>query len=149
MLGDGAASKAPTKPYVCRMDQKIYGGGGRSERCSMHADNLLHHWQHGGRPSRSAISLAMNVGFQLDQAISLQGPHLYGLSLDLVKMFDTLPLPAGDQILKLWDVRESLRLLWLHHFQQCQTHYRWLVACTLLHRRARVDALKETLFQWC
>ena len=105
-------------PATWRMYTKV-----RFQHLMLHADGLLHPWQHGGRIGRSAIVPAMMMGLHIDNAFA-GGSQLFGISIDLVKMFDTLPWSAADQILCLWGVPASVRLMWMRHFQHSKAHYK-------------------------
>ena len=96
----------------------------RCGQLSTHLENVLDHWQHGVRIGRSPLDPVNAIGFHLDNARLKKGPEIFGISFDLVKMFDTIPHAAVGQLLSAWKIDEQVATLWMHHIQNAEHSYK-------------------------
>ena len=95
----------------------------RFAQLSAHLEPLLRKFQYGNRPSCSAVSPIVEIGQLIDNARLKQQP-LHGVSLDLTKMFDTLPLFALGQLIDDWQIDKDIGNYWMKHFRDHDMRFR-------------------------
>ena len=96
----------------------------RCSQLALHLETVLHHWQYGARVGRSPLNPINAIGFHLDNARLGHGPPIFGISLDIVKMCDTIPHNVVRQLLQVWNIDEVSASFWMKHFESSQHCYK-------------------------
>ena len=84
----------------------------------------LHPWQHGGRTSCKATTPVVQIMGVVEATKQNRHCHVHGISIDIEKMFDTIPHNVLIQIWHRWQMDETCIATLLKHLRDSTCRYK-------------------------
>ena len=84
----------------------------------------MHSWQYGGRTLCKATTPVVQIMAVVEAAKQNRHCHVHGISIDIEKMFDTIPYQALAQIWRRWQMDESCIATLLRHLRDSGCRYK-------------------------